>query len=253
LFQTTAQMKQINIFQAKANPELSVKDISDETRRVKIMLAHFDNVDSANDVIRKGAFAKSIKERGPESQNPRQIAFLRFHDFDKPIGKFLSLEETSEGLVAVAQLSNSTDGQNALEDYKAGIITQHSIGFQYVAGKIEQVDRDGLDFYNITELDLWEGSAVTFGVNPLTPTLDVAKGEHLDYLHKLNLKMNAIASEIRNGRGTDERFYKLEGALKVCQAQYNSLIKGYKPEKSTFTEEPIETISAPTLFQNILK
>ena len=246
-------MKQFNIFQAKALPELSVKDVSDDTRRVKIMLAHFDNLDSEGDVIRKGAFAKSIQERGPDSQNPRQIAFLRFHDFDKPVGKFLSLEETNEGLVAIGQLSKSTDGQDALEDYKAGIITQHSIGFQYVAGKAERIDREGAEFYNITELDLWEGSAVTFGVNPLTPTIDVAKGEHLDYIDKLNKRMDVITKALRDGKGSDDRFYRLEGALKVCQAQYNSLIKGEKPDKSTFTNEPNERLNAPTLFQNILK
>ena len=246
-------MKQFNIFQAKALPELSVKDVSDDTRRVKIMLAHFDNLDSDNDILRKGAFSKSIQERGPESQNPRQIAFLRFHDFDHPIGKFLSLEETNEGLIAIAQLSKSQQGQNALEDYKDGVITQHSIGFQYIDGKIDLIERGDMSYWDVKEVDLWEGSAVTFGVNPLTPTIDVAKGEHLDYIDKLNKRMDVITKALRDGKGSDDRFYRLEGALKVCQAQYNSLIKGEKPDKSTFTNEPNERLNAPTLFQNILK
>lgn len=246
-------MKQFNIFQAKALPELSVKDVSDDTRRVKIMLAHFDNLDSDNDILRKGAFSKSIQERGPESQNPRQIAFLRFHDFDHPIGKFLSLEETNEGLIAIAQLSKSQQGQNALEDYKDGVITQHSIGFQYIDGKIDLIERGDMSYWDVKEVDLWEGSAVTFGVNPLTPTIDVAKGEHLDYIDKLNKRMDVITKALRDGKGSDDRFYRLEGALKVCQAQYNSLIKGEKPGKTTFTKEPDETKGKPTLFENILK
>ena len=57
-----------------------VKDVDTQTRRVKVMLSHFDNIDSDRDVIRKGAFAKSILERGPESTSNRKIQFLRHHD-----------------------------------------------------------------------------------------------------------------------------------------------------------------------------
>ena len=53
------------------NVHLEVKDIDPQTRRVKIMASAFDNIDSDSDVIRFGAFAKSINERGPESQHPR--------------------------------------------------------------------------------------------------------------------------------------------------------------------------------------
>ena len=76
---------------------IEVKDLDIQTRRVKIMLANFDSLDSDKDIIRKGAFKKSIEERGPGSASNRKIAFLRYHDWEHPIGKFVHLEETNEG------------------------------------------------------------------------------------------------------------------------------------------------------------
>jgi hypothetical protein len=36
--------------------------------------------------------------------------------------------------------------------------------------------------------------------------------------------MESLLSAIKNGKGTDERLFEIEMALKVCQQQYNSLI-----------------------------
>ena len=52
---------------------LEIKDIDAQTRRVKVALSAFNNIDSDNDIIRFGAFAKSIQERGPESVSNRKI------------------------------------------------------------------------------------------------------------------------------------------------------------------------------------
>ena len=95
-------------------------------------------MDSDMDIIRKGAFKKSLRERGVKSKSNRKIAFLRHHDWEKQIGKFIELAEDDYGLYAVAQLGRSTDGENALKDYEDGIIREHSIGFQYVADKSNQ-------------------------------------------------------------------------------------------------------------------
>ena len=82
--------------------------------------------------------------------------------------------------------------------------------------------QDGV--WELKEVILWEGSAVTFGANSLTPTLDVSKGNRTELLDKVNAKMESLLSAIKNGKGTDERLYEIEMALKVCQQQYNSLI-----------------------------
>ena len=213
-------MKDLKKYQVK-KADLSVKDVDTKTRRVQVVLSAFDNIDSDGDVIRKGAFAKSIMERGAESTSNRKIAFLRHHDWEHQIGKWVKMEETFDGLIAVGELGRSTKGEDALLDYQDGIIKEHSIGFNYVEDKMNMV-QDGV--WELKEVILWEGSAVTFGANSLTPTLDVSKGNKTELLDKVNAKMESLLSAIKNGKGTDERLYEIEMALKVCQQQYNSLI-----------------------------
>ena len=135
-------------------------------------------------------------------------------------------------MIGIGELGRSTKGEDALLDYQDGIIREHSIGFNYVEDKMRMV-QDGV--WELNEVILWEGSAVTFGANSLTPTLDVSKGNKTDLLEKVNAKMESLLSALKNGKGTDDRLYEIEMALKVCQQQYNSLIN----------DEPIATITQP--------
>ena len=128
-----------NLFQTK-NISFEIKDLDTAGRRVQFAAASFGNVDSDNDVISKGAFAKSISERGPESTSNRKIKYLRYHDFEHEIGLIKSLEETHDHLVVTADLGRSTKGNDAFLDYQDGIITEHSIGFMLVNDKINIMD-----------------------------------------------------------------------------------------------------------------
>ena len=213
--------KVINSYSTKAT--LEIKDISSDKREVAIYLSKFGNVDSDMDMIQKGAFKKSIEERGPESASNRKIAFLRYHDWEQQIGKFLKLEEDDFGLFAVAQCGNSTKGEDAWQDYQDGIIREHSIGFQYIADKIKFVDDSTMPeggYFMITEVKLYEGSAVLFGANEDTPTMSVMKSENRkSYAQKISTDIDLVAKAIVNGKGTDERLYELEMKLKYLNNQ----------------------------------
>ena len=225
----------MNLLQFK-NIELSVKDVDTAGRRVKIMLSKFNNVDSDGDIIVQGAFTKSILERGADSQSNRKIKFLRYHDFEHQIGTFNKLEETPDGLIAYGDLGRSTKGNDAFLDYQDGIITEHSIGFQTINDKIE-VRPDGTQI--LKEVVLWEGSAVTFGANSETPLFTVSKGNGVEYLEKLNQKMNGLTNALKNGKGTDERLEQIEMNLRVCQTKYNDVIKSLMVKEPTIvTPEP---------------
>ena len=119
-----------NLYNTKAAAE--IRDIDSVGRKVAVYLAKFDNIDSDNDMIQKGAFTKSIQERGPQSAGNRKIAFLRHHNWEMQIGKFLELNEDDNGLFAIGELGTSTQGEDAFRDYEDGIIREHSIGFQYI-------------------------------------------------------------------------------------------------------------------------
>lgn len=211
----------MELFQTTKSLSLTVKDLDTVGRRVKVAFSKFGNIDSDNDVIPKGAFAKSIQERGPGSEGNRKIQFLRHHDFEHQIGKMIHLEETNEFLIGIADLGRSTKGEDAFLDYQDGIIIEHSIGFFTIPDRTEILE-DGTRI--LKEVVLLEGSAVTFGSNSDTPTFEVSKGNKIEYLDKLNLKMIGLINGLKNGLGTDERLYNMECALKVCQSQYNSLI-----------------------------
>ena len=176
----------------------------------------------------------------------RKIAFLRFHNWEMPIGKFLELSEDEFGLYAVAQLGNSTLGNDALADYKDGIINEHSIGFKYVKDKIRFVEDSGLDngidgFYEISEVNLFEGSAVTFGANEYTPVVEVAKTEgRIQTLDKLGLEIDTVLKAIKGGQGSDDRQYNLEMKLKYLNAQLLTLAKAEPFEKHSVKDEPLK-------------
>jgi HK97 family phage prohead protease len=172
-------MKDYNIYRTKAASE--IKDVDSTKRQVAVYLSKFDNIDSDNDMIKRGAFAKSIQERGVDSTSNRKIAFLRHHDWEQQIGKWLSLEEDDKGLFAVGELGRSSKGEDAWLDYQDGIIREHSIGFQYMGDKIKWMDDALMEkggYWIISEVKLYEGSAVTFGANELTEVVDVIKSEN---------------------------------------------------------------------------
>lgn len=218
---TNAKMKKnLNQYSIKSF-NTAIKDISLGKREVAMYLSKFDVVDSDNDLITQGAFEKSIRERGPESDSNRNIAFLRYHDWQHPIGKFLKLEEDNVGLFAVAQLGTSTKGEDALRDYEDGIIKEHSIGFQYMTDSVKWIEEEkGGGYYQIEEVKLFEGSAVTFGANEFTQVLGIGKSQQKEEIvEKLSKEIDVITKALINGRGTDERLYNLEMKLKYLNSR----------------------------------
>ena len=224
---------------------VEIKDVDETNRIVKGYLSSFNTKDSDNDVIRKGAFKKSIKERGVNSKSNRRIAHLRNHDWEQQIGLFKELAEDDFGLYFVSELGRSTKGTDALLDYQDGILREHSIGFNYVDGKIKKKEDDEHgEYFEIKEVILWEGSGVTFGANAMTPVLEANKSIlDSDYLLNLNNEMSTLIKALKNGKGTDERLENIELKLKQIQQKYNSLLELKSFDKDTLVKE-VETKEA---------
>jgi HK97 family phage prohead protease len=135
--------------------------------KVSGYLAAFNNRDADNDVIMKGAFTKSLNDRGVNSTTARKIAYLYQHDMSRPIGRFTVLAEDAKGLYFEADLDNIPLSNDVKEQYKSGTLNQHSIGFRYISDKIDY--EKSTDTYYVKEVDLFEGSVVTMGSNENTP------------------------------------------------------------------------------------
>lgn len=116
----------------------------------------FGNVDSYGDVVDKGAFDRSLKERGLP-------VMLWQHDSTQPIGVYKMASEDDNGLQLEGQLN--MDVAKACEAYsliKQGAIKGMSIGFRTVKS---YYDKEGVR--HLSDVDLFEVSLVTFPANEL--------------------------------------------------------------------------------------
>lgn len=153
----------------RADGTLSDNKMSFEDRTVKGYLIVWGVVDSYGTMFMKGCCAKSLNERGPQSNSKYKITFLWQHRMDEPLGQFTVLKEDDYGLYFEAVVDDPEDVptvKRALSQIKSGTINQFSAGFDYVWDKMEYDEKS--DSVLLKEIDLWEGSAVTIGANTET-------------------------------------------------------------------------------------
>lgn len=114
----------------------------------------FDEVDDGRDVIRPGAFAKTLTERSPLG-----IKLLWQHNPTEPIGTIEEIREDARGLFVRGRLEPTVKrAEEALALMKAGALDGLSIGYHTVTSHIEE--KSGVRV--LEELELWEVSLVTF-------------------------------------------------------------------------------------------
>jgi uncharacterized protein len=118
----------------------------------------FDTVDLGRDAIAPGAFAGSLKRRGPAG-----VRMLFQHDPNEPIGRWIAIEEDARGLRVEGQLSTGVARAREIHALMTdGAIDGLSIGFQAVKARTD--GKTGVR--RILEADLWEISVVTFPMLP---------------------------------------------------------------------------------------
>ena len=132
----------------------------------------FNNTDLGNDVIKTGAFRKSLRKRGVTG-----VKLLYQHKTDMPIGVFEEIKEDEHGLMVKGKLALKTQaGQEAYELLKMGALDAMSIGFRANPDEVSYDKRTNKRM--IGEVDLMEISLVTFPMNPQAKVRSV-KGEEV--------------------------------------------------------------------------
>ncbi len=132
----------------------------------------FDNTDLGNDVIRKGAFTKSLRRKGPKG-----IKLLYQHKSDMPIGVFEKIQEDEKGLYVKGKLALQTQaGREAFELMKMGALSGLSIGFRTNEKGYHYDKRTKKRI--IEDVELMEVSLVTFPMNPKAQ-VDMVKSEDI--------------------------------------------------------------------------
>lgn len=220
----------------------SVRDVSETSRKVKVAISQMGSKDFDNDVIDHNAYNKTLAERGPKGAN--LIWHLTDHNpsLKSAIGKFSEVFVEGDYLVGITNIPNTTWGNDVLEFYKSGHINQHSVGFRTIKAE-QQKSQDG-EYNLIKEILLFEGSAVLWGANPNTPTIEVGKSLTKDDLieqhEKLSKELNLLLKSLKDGRFTDDAFEFIE----IRVAQINEAIKSLFSVESTPVEQPVlETVA----------
>lgn len=197
--------------------------------------SRFNNVDADGDIMRPGAFTKTIKEQGPDSTLPR-IKHLLNHDPSQPLGKLTKLYEDNTGLAYESQVGSHELGEDFIKMIESGLITEHSIGFRIIKRNQIQSYENYLKNpaggqYEITEVKLFEGSSLTaWGANPLTPITSLKSEVDMDRIVK---RQEQIEKFCRNSDATDETIQMLllhskQLAQLICDMKSNTV-----PEAST--------------------
>jgi hypothetical protein len=126
-------MKDIYQYKSDVQPA-EFKDADKKKGIVTGYFSHFNSIDSDGDIIRPGAYTKTIAENGPNSTKPR-IKHLLNHDPSQPLGKLLDLKEDSTGLYYESQVGTHSLGQDFIKMVESGLIAEHSVGFRTIQQK----------------------------------------------------------------------------------------------------------------------
>jgi HK97 family phage prohead protease len=234
-----------------------ILDIEPESRTVKACWSRIGNVDLDNDIIVAEAFTKTIKERGPKGKNMIWSLVDHKADMAHTLGKPKELYIEGDMLVAVTDLIETECGEDAIKLYEAGLINQHSIGFSTLKSDVNQ--KTGVR--TITELKLYEGSAVLWGANPETPTLGF-KGEFKETKENLSIRLENLIKAFRGGTFTDDTFALMEIQIKQIQAELLALeitetitqpAEAVEPTPEVEEKSNEEVLKAIKQFNNLFK
>jgi HK97 family phage prohead protease len=123
--------------------------------------ALFGRPDRGGDVVRAGAFARSLK-RGAGA-----VPLLWQHEAGRPIGRIDYLREDKRGLRVIARLSESAAGREAAALLGEGAVTGLSFGYRVREATAPSTGSGRAEgVRELIDLDLVEISLVTLPMQP---------------------------------------------------------------------------------------
>lgn len=202
----------------------------------------FDNVDSYGDVVRKGAFARSLAEWAGKSE---KLPLLWGHDFYDPfsnIGHVEKAEEDEHGLLVdcVLDLENPKAAQ-VYRLIKGGRVAQMSFAFDTESSRRGTVD--GIEVNELLDLTLYEVSVVPLGANAETEILAVKHGLKAGRVlsAKNETALRSALEQIQSGVTAVK-----DVLAAVGESEDDSKARGSEPAKATEEPEKVKAAEEPT-------
>jgi HK97 family phage prohead protease len=230
------------------NDDDSVMDVDMVKRTAKVVWSRMFNKDLDEDIIVPEAYTKTIAECGPNGKN--MIWSLVDHNasFKNVLGKPKELYIEGDKLVAVTKIVDTTIGEDMIKMYNEGLVNQHSIGFATIKCDLD----NSTGIRTIKELKLYEGSAVLWGANPDTPTLEMMKSAEPEKVKKsLTDRLTKLAKAFRHGTFTDETFSLMEIEIEQIKQHIEALTT--QPAKAVEPDGLKEFAEAINNFNNHFK
>lgn len=181
----------------------------------------FDNVDSYGDIVRKGAFARNLKEWEEKSA---ALPLLWGHDMYDPFSNLGDVKEAREddhGLWIEAQLD--LENPKAMQVYrmlKGRRVDQMSFAYDTIGSKSATLN--GRDVRELLDLDVYEVSVVPLGANAETEVL----------LVKAAAAMRRV-DEVKAGRVLSA---KNESALRAAYDSIGAVLDALEPDDPKASE-----------------
>jgi len=153
-----------------------VKAVGDKKGTFEAVVSVFGNVDSYGDRMVKGAFSRTLAEKG-------MPPIVWSHEWQvPPIGSVESATETDEGLLIKGRLFTAPDDDHAVARQvytamKAGALKEFSFGYRTVESK--DITEEGKSVREIHDVDLFEVGPTLMGANDQTRLVGVKAMERV--------------------------------------------------------------------------
>lgn len=219
----------------------AVKNV-DEAGVFTAYVSIWDNVDSYGDVMRKGAFARTLEDWAVKGAPIPVLWSHRTDDPDMNIGHVLEAVEDHRGLKVRAQIDlESPKGQTVYRLMKGGRVREFSFAYSVTDGSAKS-DDDGNSYYEIRSVDLFEVGPTPVGANPATELLDL-KARAAEVVHQVKAgRVLSAANEeaVRDALGFAE---SIVTTLKAVLPDEKS--RAVEDQEETSGREPSPGVPAP--------
>jgi HK97 family phage prohead protease len=217
----------MNNYKEKSAVFTKIEDVDKKQGIVIFYTSAFNNKDSDGDIIRKGAFKKSLEERFKR--------FRHLKDHRIPVGLPLKDEtfEDDYGLRVGSKLFKGTqDADELLIQYETyadlGNTMEHSFGYETIQEEFSEEENANI----LKELKLWEFTTMTtWGANQNAVQVGLKDMNPLDLVRKLRVLRTMVKGDFKDAR--------LEQYEKQINEIENILIREPDTEKPDHSKEEL--------------
>ena len=206
-------MNNKNLPRTKAlSVEHAVKSVSETGNgEVEGYASIFGNIDQHGEIVERGAFTKTIAERGDK------VLFCWQHNKHEIIGKIVELREDQKGLYFRAQFAPTPRGQEARELLKMGALGGFSFGFNVLQETQERLS-NGRPITRLKQLRLTEISAVSQPCNEEALPLGVKSVEAPEFSDEEMALIEEFKSNLLAQRTAEQSDDVSEGSEGIAEA-----------------------------------